>query len=99
MCFAAAAALAIFHPAHSLPEPEETLDDQGEQKQAREKKKGYSQMPDDYYPPMSESGHDQGERKQGREKYSEYLSPPPPVLSTMNTCPRCACWEDRRSWI
>jgi hypothetical protein len=105
MCFAAAASLAIFHPAQSLPEPVDTPDDEGERKQAREKTKGYSVMPENYSPPPPQSvvtSDEQGKRKQAREKsseYSVYLSPPPPVLSTMNTCPRCACWEDRRSWI
>lgn len=80
MCAAAAISLNIFHPGYSLPEPEETHNDRSEQKQAREKTKGYSMMND----------------------VDIFLTPPAPMSMkppTTNMCPRCACWEDRRSWI
>ena len=79
MCAAAAISLNIFHPGYSLPEPNESHDDRGEQKQAREKTRGYAMMND----------------------VDAFLAPPAPISmkATASMCPRCACWEDRRSWI
>jgi hypothetical protein len=83
MCIAAAFSLNIFHPGYSLPEPNETHDDRAEQVQAQEKTKGYTTLTENVY------------------TEDAYLAPPPPLFraANPNTCPRCACWEDRRSWI
>jgi hypothetical protein len=83
MCIAAAFSLNIFHPGYSLPEPNETHDDRAEQVQAQEKTKGYTTLTENVYTQHA------------------YLAPPPPLFraANPNTCPRCACWEDRRSWI
>jgi hypothetical protein len=83
MCIAAAFSLNIFHPGYALPEPIETHDDRAEQVQAQEKTKGYTTLTENVY------------------TQDAYLAPPPPLFraANPNTCPRCACWEDRRSWI
>jgi len=60
-------------------------------------------------PEPNETHDDRAEQVQAQEKTKGYttltedvyLAPPPPLFraANTNTCPRCACWEDRRSWI
>lgn len=60
-------------------------------------------------PEPNETHDDRAEQVQSQEKTKGYttltedvyLAPPPPLFRAANptTCPRCACWEDRRSWI
>lgn len=63
--------------------------------------------PGNSLPEPNETYDDRAEQIQAQEKTKGYatlmedvyLAPPPPMRAIANTCPRCACWEDRRSWI
>ena len=87
MCLLAAFSLNIFHPGYFFEDPEIIdLVEQSLKPSSREKSRGYSVM-------LEDSPFD--------------LAPPQPTWMGSNwsgpvgnvTCVRCACRDDRRSWI